>query len=148
MLGNMLQLFDVVNCSSHSRRAGLSRGPRKRVINLPRLGVTPAGDGKRRVGLGESPRASKCEQQLNIHTQSHRPCRHYGSARALLRSATLSSLLRNLAVRPPTKSPTRATKTKPSSSTATIPPKPNIANPLLPLSRILFHTFNSILAST
>jgi hypothetical protein len=82
-----------------------------------------------------------------IDTQSHQPCRHYGSARALRRIATPSSLLRSPAVRRLSQSPTRAF-TKPSSSTATIPPEPNIANPLVPLSRILFHTFDSILASS
>jgi hypothetical protein len=84
---------------------------------------------------------------LKIDTQSHQPCRHYGSARALLRIATPSFHSRKLAVRRPRQSFARAFKTKPSSSTATIPPEPNIANPILPLSRILFHTFDAILAS-
>lgn len=88
------------------------------------------------------------EQQLKIDAHSHQSCRRYGSARALLRIATPFYRLRNLAVRHPTRPPIRASKTKLSSSTATIPPEPDIANPLLPLSRILFHTFDSVLASS
>jgi hypothetical protein len=83
---------------------------------------------------------------LKIDTHSHQPCRHYGSARILRRIATPSFPLRSPAVRRPTQSSTRAS-TKLSSSTATVPPEPNISNPLVPLSRILFHTFDPVLAS-